>query len=84
MTLILIALIVVKKRYRRTSPGTTAKEEQPDLIILALCVQFSLVCFLSVFFFPGTLMESIYETMHGNRGNKEREDESGMSRTNGH
>lgn len=29
-------------------------------------------------------MDSIYETMHGNRGNKEGEEESGMSHTNRH
>lgn len=29
-------------------------------------------------------MESIYETMHGNRGNKDREEDSGKSQTNKH
>lgn len=87
MVLLLIALIVIRRRYRSTSPGTRTNEEQPDLIIMALCMQFiSLVycLFVCLFSFLGTLMESIYETMHGNRGNKQREEGSGMSHINRH
>lgn len=49
--LVLIALIVVKRRQRSTTPGTTADAEQPDLIVMALCVRFiSLVYCLFVCF----------------------------------